>query len=66
MKEKWTGYTLKLEYEERLNFTKAELLKDFSDAYVKMSEMSVELENGEKSQVSTRIYFFSSLSPDTP
>ena len=43
MVEKWSGYTLKLEYEERLNFPKAQLLEDFSNAYVRMNEMSVEL-----------------------
>ena len=41
-----------MEYEERLNFTKAELVDDFNKAYVKMNEMAVELQKKEKTQVS--------------
>ena len=58
IEEKLSGYILKLEYEERLNFTKAQLLEDFSNVYVKMNEMSEVFRNGEKSQVSDRTYFF--------
>ena len=45
--DKWNGYTLKVEYEARFNFTKAELLADFEKFYQRMNEMAAELEKEE-------------------